>query len=141
MRPKYLRLVVFVAALLACGPSHASTEEESGQVRLPLETYTSLVRRASDWRTLLDELESAPVEVDQWQAEKLAMVAEKARLSFCVPGVAAEDRQHLWGPTFETPQEAVEDLVAGLPAEASLVVIPEGPYVFSQVSQTPVAVA
>ena len=103
--------------------------------------FAGLVRRASDWRVLLDELEKTPVEVDQWQAEKLAMVAEKARLSFCVPGVAAEDRQHLWGPTFETPQEAVEDLVAGLPAEASLVVIPEGPYVFSQVSQTPVAVA
>ncbi len=103
--------------------------------------FAGLVRRASDWRVLLDELETAPVEVDQWQAEKLAMVAEKARLSFCVPGVSAADRRHLWGPTFETPQSAVEDLVAGLPAEASLVVIPEGPYVFSQVSQTPVAVA
>ena len=103
--------------------------------------FAGLVRRASDWRTLLDELERAPVEVDQWQAEKLAMVAEKARLSFCVPGVAGEDRRHLWGPTFETPQEAVDDLVAGLPVDASLVIIPEGPYVFSQVSQTPVAVA
>ena len=103
--------------------------------------FAGLVRRASDWRTLLNELETAPVEVDQWQAEKLAMVAEKARLSFCVPGVSSEDRRHLWGPTFETPQAAVEDLVAGLPEEASLVIIPEGPYVFSQVSQTPVAVA
>ena len=102
--------------------------------------FAGLVRRASDWRVLLDELEKAPVEIDQWQAEKLAMVARKARLSFCLPGISAEDRRHLWGPAFDEPQQAVDDLVAGLPAAGSLVAIPEGPYVFSQLAATPVAV-
>jgi hypothetical protein len=88
---------------------------------------------------LLDELAGAAVNVDQWQAEKLAMVARKAGLSFCVPGVPAEDRARLWGPAFADPQQAVDDLFARLPAGGSVVVIPEGPYVFTQVLPEPVA--
>ena len=103
--------------------------------------FAAMVRRGIEWPDLLDELATAPVEVDQWQAEKLAMVAQKVRLSFCLPGISPEDRGYLWGPCFETPQRAVDDLVSRLPAGGSLVAIPEGPYVFSQVSQTPVAVA
>ena len=72
------------------------------------------------------------MQVDQWQAEKLAMVAERAHLSFCVPGVASTDRAKLWGPAHEDPQRAVDDLVSRLPDSARVVVIPEGPYVFSQ---------
>ncbi len=103
--------------------------------------FSTLMRRGLHWEALLDELEGAPVDVDQWQAEKLAMVARKAKLSFCVPGVPAEDRALLWGPAFADPQEAVDDLAARLPAGSSVVVIPEGPYVFTQVLLEPVAVS
>lgn len=94
--------------------------------------FSQLVRTASDSAQLLDALASRPVQVDQWQAEKLAMVAERAHLSFCVPGVASADRAKLWGPAHEDPQQAVDDLVSRLPEIARVVVIPEGPYVFSQ---------
>ena len=89
---------------------------------------------------MLDELTKIPVEVDQWQSEKLAMVARKLRLSFCLPGVARDDWRHLWGPVFETPQQAVDDLLSKLPPEASIIVIPEGPYVFSQLGEAAVPV-
>jgi nickel-dependent lactate racemase len=101
--------------------------------------FSALVRRGLHWEALLDELAGAAVNVDQWQAEKLAMVARKAGLSFCVPGVPAEDRARLWGPAFADPQQAVDDLFARLPAGGSVVVIPEGPYVFTQVLPEPVA--
>ncbi len=97
--------------------------------------FAELVRSSPDWRELLDRLADAPVTVDQWQAEKLAMVTRKANLAFCVPGIAAEDRAALWGPSFETPQEAVDRLLAELGAEARVIVIPEGPYVFTQVER------
>ena len=71
---------------------------------------------------------------------KLAMVADKAKLAFYVPGVAPEDRRHLWGPAFDTPQQAVDEMLSRLPRDARVVVIPEGPYVFSQVAGTPVGV-
>ena len=102
--------------------------------------FSELVRRSTDWRTLLDELAERPVEVDQWQAEKLAMVASKANLAFCLPGIAAADRAKLWGPSFDTPQEAVDRMLAELPAGGRVVVIPEGPYVFSQVEREPALV-
>ena len=94
--------------------------------------FSDLVRRSEECSELLDTLASRSVEVDQWQAEKLAMVAQKARLSFCVPGLDETDRHRLWGPAHTDPQEAVDGLLSRLPREASLVVIPEGPYVFSQ---------
>ena len=102
--------------------------------------FTALVRRGLHWEDLLDELTNSPVTVDQWQAEKLAMVARETNLSFCVPGVAAEDRSHLWGPAFADPQQAVDDLTGRLPDGSSVVVIPEGPYVFSQVMPEPALV-
>ena len=102
--------------------------------------FSELVRRSTDWRTLLDELAERPVEVDQWQAEKLAMVASKANLAFCLPGISAADRAKLWGPSFETPQQAVDRMLAELPAGGRVVVIPEGPYVFSQVEREPALV-
>lgn len=94
--------------------------------------FTQMVRNSPDWRRLLDDLANAPVTVDQWQAEKLAMVARKANLAFCLPGISTEDRQHMWGPCYDTPQQAVDAITAQLRSGASVVAIPEGPYVFSQ---------
>jgi len=101
--------------------------------------FSEMLRTSPDWRALLDSFENAEVRVDQWQLEKLAMVAAKAKLSFCVPNVSAEDRKILWGPSYDTPQEAVDKLAASLPHGARVVVIPEGPYVFSQLEPEPVA--
>ena len=56
----------------------------------------------------------------------------KARVWFCTPGIPAEDRRYLWGSAFEEPQQAVDTLCAELPKDATVAVIPEGPYVFSQ---------
>ena len=102
--------------------------------------FADMVRRSPDWRELLDRLADAPVTVDQWQAEKLAMVARKANLAFCVPGIAPGDRKAFWGPSFETPQEAVDRSMGELPPGARVLVIPEGPYVFTQVEREPALV-
>ncbi len=94
--------------------------------------FSALVRRSADSKNLLDELRDSPVVIDQWQAEKLALVAEKANLAFCVPGVDPRDRRSFWGPAFDDPQRAVDHVVDALRPDASLIVIPEGPYVFAQ---------
>ena len=60
------------------------------------------------------------------------MVARKANLAFCLPGISGEDRQHMWGPCYDTPQQAIDETIARLGHDASIVAIPEGPYVFSQ---------
>ncbi len=94
--------------------------------------FAQIVRRFPDWKSCLDGLAGQPVIIDQWQLEKLALVARQADLLWCVPGVPPADRRFLWGATFDQPQQAVDALAAGLPPAASVAVIPEGPYVFSQ---------
>jgi len=97
--------------------------------------FTRIVQTFPDWRACLDGLADQPVIIDQWQLEKLALVARRAEVLWCVPGVPAADRRHLWGPTFDEPQAAVDALAAALPGNASVAVIPEGPYVFAQVAE------
>ncbi len=97
--------------------------------------FARLVRTFRDWRSCLDGLDGQPVIIDQWQIEKLALVARRAEIYWCIPGVPTADRRHLWGPSFEDPQRAVDALAASLPRAARVAVIPEGPYVFSQLAQ------
>lgn len=97
--------------------------------------FTQVVRSFPDPQACLDGLENHPVIIDQWQLEKLALVARRAEILWCVPGVPREDRQYLWGPTFDDPQCAVDTLAQMLPGDAAVAVIPEGPYVFSQLAQ------
>ena len=103
--------------------------------------FSQLVRESDDASELLDALSRRSVRVDQWQAEKLAMVAKRAQLSFCVPGLSEADRAKLWGPSHGDAQTAVDGLVGRLQDGARIVVIPEGPYVFSQLGdhQAPLA--
>jgi nickel-dependent lactate racemase len=75
----------------------------------------------------------APVEVDQWQLEKLALVAAKAEILFYVPGLPPEYHASLWGKSFPTAAAAVAALAASLSAGARIAVIPEGPYVLARV--------
>ncbi len=94
--------------------------------------FHQIVRRYPDWKACLDGLADRPVIIDQWQLEKLALVARQAEILWCVPGVPAEDRPFLWGQSFDDPQQAVDTLASQLPPSASVAIIPEGPYVFSQ---------
>ena len=95
--------------------------------------FTTFVRRFSDPDACLAAMAREPVVIDQWQLEKLALVRRKAQVYFCTPGIPVEDRRYLWGPTFAEPQQAVDSLCRELPRDARVAVIPEGPYVFSQI--------
>ena len=97
--------------------------------------FTQFVRRFSDSQSCLETMIKEPVVIDQWQLEKLALVMRRARVWFCTPGIPAEDRRYLWGAAFDEPQHAVDTLCAELPKDATVAVIPEGPYVFSQLAK------
>jgi len=99
------------------------------------EEFTAMMRAVPDADVFLNTLESAPVVVDQWQLEKLAMVTRKVDMLYYVPGVAADYYPSLWGNAFGTGQEALAALVADLPANARVAVIPEGPYVLAKVEE------
>ncbi len=80
----------------------------------------------------MDKISTAPVVVDQWQLEKLALVKRKADLLFYVPGLPSEYHASLWGAVCTSPEDAVQALFEGLPQGATVAVIPEGPYVLAK---------
>ncbi|HCC58586.1 MAG TPA: nickel-dependent lactate racemase [Solibacterales bacterium] len=101
--------------------------------------FAAMMTRFASGREFLDGVEHAPVTVDQWQLEKLALVSRQKRLLFYVPGLPAELREKLWGPAFDSAREAVAALLASLPASARVAVIPEGPYVLARAPELTLA--
>ncbi len=83
-----------------------------------------------DFKTFLDEIKTSPVEVDQWQLEKLALTGEKYEVFFYTPGVTPGQLGALGERSFRSIEEAVISTLAGLPEDAKVAMIPEGPYTF-----------
>jgi nickel-dependent lactate racemase len=96
--------------------------------------FTRMLRSYRDGESFLAELEGAPVEVDQWQLEKLALVARRNELLFYTPGVTRSEIGSLGEKSFADVNEAVRAVLLDLPAGARVAVVPEGPYVFARVA-------
>ena len=72
-----------------------------------------------DFKDFLEEIREAPVEVDQWQLEKLALTGEKFELFFFTPGVTRGQLGFLGSWAYSSLEEAVASVLDGLPAESS----------------------
>jgi lactate racemase len=92
-----------------------------------------------DFKSFLDEIRQSPVEVDQWQLEKLAMVGEKFDLFFFTPGITRSQFGFLGDWAYKTLDEAVAAVLEGLPTQARVALVPEGPYTFARAEEALVA--
>lgn len=81
----------------------------------------------------MKKIGGAPVTVDQWQLEKLALVTTRAEVLYYVPGLPRGFHPALWGKVCATAEEAVKALTEGLERNSRIAVVPEGPYVLAQV--------
>jgi nickel-dependent lactate racemase len=97
--------------------------------------FSRMLRENPSDREFLRSIAEGPVTIDQWQLEKLALVTAKAEVMFYVPGLPREHHSALWGRAHGTAAEAIEALTGGLPHDARIAVIPEGPYVLAKVAQ------
>ena len=88
-----------------------------------------------DFDGFLEEIRTAPVGVDQWQLEKLALVGRKYELFFYTPGVRREDLGFLRDRSFGSIEDAVKAMLDGLPAGAHVALLPDGPYTFARAEQ------
>jgi nickel-dependent lactate racemase len=109
----------------------AACEEGAGAAE-----FCRMLKEHPSDREFMERILGAPVIVDQWQLEKLALVTAKARLLMYVPGLPAEYHSSLWGTAYPSAAAALEALTAGLPAGATVAVIPEGPYVLAKAAGT-----
>jgi nickel-dependent lactate racemase len=83
----------------------------------------------------LRSIEDTPVQPDQWQLEKLAMVALKHPLLFYTPGVTNEQMGSLGSMRFDTADAAVRALLSSVPEGGRVALIPDGPYAFAAVKR------
>jgi nickel-dependent lactate racemase len=88
-----------------------------------------------DFEGFLEELRTAPVEVDQWQLEKLALVGRKQELFFYTPGVRREEMGFLADRWFGSIDEAVKATLKGLQSGARVALVPDGPYTFARAEE------
>ncbi|MBM3792510.1 MAG: nickel-dependent lactate racemase [Acidobacteria bacterium] len=95
--------------------------------------FQHMLKTFGSYPHFLDSIRTTPVVVDQWQLEKLALIATKFDVLFYVPGLPAGFREHFGANMFETPEAALAALEASLPHNARVAVIPEGPYVLARV--------
>lgn len=94
--------------------------------------FARMLREGKSDTEFLESIKDAPVTVDQWQLEKLAMVTTRHRLGWYVPGLPDEYHAWLWGQSYATVESAIASLAASLPPGAHIAVIPEGPYVLAR---------
>jgi len=72
--------------------------------------------------------------LDQWQVERLATVRRKAQVKVVCEGLDAATLRGLFVEPAESVEQAVADSLAEYGPQATLVVIPKGPYVMAEVA-------
>ncbi len=72
--------------------------------------------------------------MDQWQLEELAKVLRKAHVTFVSDGLSAERLSELFVESSATVEDAVADALADYGEDATIAVIPKGPYVLPVVA-------
>jgi nickel-dependent lactate racemase len=98
--------------------------------------FSRMVAESSSRAAFMDRIAAAPVVVDQWQLEKLGLVAQQADMLYYVPGLPREYHSSLWGSSYPTAYGAVSALTSGLPRDATIAVLPDGPYVLARVAES-----
>jgi len=71
--------------------------------------------------------------MDQWQLEEMAKVRRKAKIKVVSDGLPKETLEKLFVETAPTVEQAVADSLAEYGPDATIAVIPKGPYVLAQV--------
>ncbi|HKN21231.1 MAG TPA: nickel-dependent lactate racemase [Terracidiphilus sp.] len=94
--------------------------------------YARLLKAYRGHAEFLKEIESTPVEIDQWQLEKLALTGLKYELLFYTPGAARDELGSLGAHAFDDLNQAVAALLSGLAPGARVALLPEGPYTFAR---------
>ncbi|WP_446745686.1 nickel-dependent lactate racemase [Silvibacterium acidisoli] len=94
--------------------------------------FANKVRGYKGPQEFLDEIANTPVEIDQWQLEKLAMVSLRNPVSFYVPGIPSAELGGMAQNAFSTAAAAIANLLEGLPAGATVAVVPDGPYAYAR---------
>ena len=94
--------------------------------------FAEQLRSLTSFQNFLNAIRETPVEVDQWQLEKLALVGIAHELYFYTPGVTKDQLGCLRSRLFTDIDSAVAAVLKGVPAGARVVLVPDGPYAYAR---------
>jgi hypothetical protein len=93
-----------------------------------------MLRSYAGPQQFLDQIANAPVVIDQWQLEKIALAGLRNEMFLYTPGVLPEQIGALGERCYGDVRRAVAMFFDGLPADVGVALIPEGPYAFAEVA-------
>jgi nickel-dependent lactate racemase len=98
--------------------------------------FTSLFTRHSSLDDFMNSLLNDPdyFVMDQWQLEELAKAAKKARIQVVTDGLSPEVINGLFVESVSSVEEAVSQALDRYGSDASIAVMPKGPYVLAKCS-------
>jgi nickel-dependent lactate racemase len=96
------------------------------------EEFKRMIKSMGSFSDYLDEVRDAPVEIDRWQVEKLALAGVQNDIYFFAPGVTKEELGQLGTRWFGDIGEAIAVVLRGVPKGARVALVPEGPYTFAR---------
>jgi len=97
--------------------------------------FTRMLEEGQPDTEFLHSIDGAPVVVDQWQLEKLALVTARQQVYYFVPGLPTKYHARLWGTSCPSLPAAIQAFTSGLAPGANIAIIPDGPYVLAKVRQ------
>lgn len=101
--------------------------------------FAAKLKNLRGYAAYLDEIKCSPVEVDQWQLEKLALVGVDCDVLFYAPGAPRAAMGCLAEKHFCEIDAALAAFYNGLPRQARIAVVPAGPYAYARVTAAAVA--
>jgi nickel-dependent lactate racemase len=94
--------------------------------------FKRMIKDMGSFSDYLHEVRDAPVEVDRWQVEKLALAGVQNDIYFFAPGVKKEELGQLGQRWFGDLDEAIAAVLRTVPKGARVALVPEGPYTFAR---------
>ncbi len=91
--------------------------------------FTSMATNYKTAASFVDSITANPVVIDQWQLEECAKAARVADVVLVSPNIAEKFGDKLFIRTASTVQEALAQGLAKYGPDATVVVIPKGPYI------------
>jgi lactate racemase len=98
--------------------------------------FTAMATRHRSAQEFLEAIFSSPVEIDQWQLEECAKAARDVDVILVSPYIASRYRDQLFIRTAATVDEALQEGFRRFGPEASVAVIPKGPYTLVETETT-----
>jgi lactate racemase len=92
------------------------------------EEFTAMATGYSSPAAFLGSLQDQPVRIDQWQLEECARVARDIDVVLVADGIPGAQRDRLFVRSVASVEAAVGEGLARFGREASIAVIPKGPY-------------